>query len=91
MTPNFGPRPYERGDQHKFCGRGREARDLLSLILAERVVLFYAASGAGKTSLSNAQTIRQKAYRNATREEWERYLPSRSCHATGLNGPVPEE
>jgi hypothetical protein len=56
-NPYVGPRPYERGEQQNFYGREREARDLLSLILAERVVLFYAPSGAGKTSLLNAKII----------------------------------
>ncbi|HOU12177.1 MAG TPA: WD40 repeat domain-containing protein [Anaerolineae bacterium] len=56
-NPYVGPRPYERGDAYKFYGRNREARDLLALLLAERVVLFYAKSGAGKTSLLNAQVI----------------------------------
>lgn len=56
-NPYVGPRPYERGDQGKFFGRNREARDLLALLLAERTVLFYAKSGAGKTSLLNAQVI----------------------------------
>ncbi len=56
-NPYVGPRPYERADQGKFYGRNREARDLLALLLAERTVLFYAKSGAGKTSLLNAQVI----------------------------------
>ncbi len=56
-NPYVGPRPYERQDRANFYGRNREARDLLALILAERVVLFYAQSGAGKTSLLNAQVI----------------------------------
>ncbi|HOT91993.1 MAG TPA: hypothetical protein PLJ78_07885 [Anaerolineae bacterium] len=56
-NPYVGPRPYERDDAPKFYGRNREARDLLALLLAERVVLFYAKSGAGKTSLLNAQII----------------------------------
>lgn len=56
-NPYVGPRPYERADRKNFFGRNREARDLLSLILAERVVLFYAPSGAGKTSLLNAEVI----------------------------------
>src|SRR3972149_10191316 len=56
-NPYIGPRPYERQDLHNFYGRAREARDLLSLILANRIVLFYAQSGAGKTSLLNAQII----------------------------------
>ena len=56
-NPYVGPRPFERGDRGTFFGRTREARDLLALIMAERVVLFYAQSGAGKTSLLNTQII----------------------------------
>ena len=56
-NPYIGPRPYERQEFHNFYGRDKEARDLLSLILANRLVLFYAQSGAGKTSLLNAQII----------------------------------
>jgi WD40 repeat protein len=56
-NPYIGPRPFERADRINFFGRTREARDLLSLIMAERVVLFYAQSGAGKTSLLNTQII----------------------------------
>ena len=56
-NPYIGPRPFERADRHRFYGRAREARDLLALIMAERVVLFYAQSGAGKTSLLNTQII----------------------------------
>ena len=56
-NPYIGPRPYQRGERRNFYGRAREARDLLSLIRAERVALFYAQSGAGKTSLLNAQII----------------------------------
>src|SRR5512143_994922 len=56
-NPYIGPRPFERSDRDRFFGRAREARDLLSLIMAERVVLFYAQSGAGKTSLLNTQII----------------------------------
>lgn len=56
-NPYVGPRPFERSDRHNFYGRSREARELLSLILAERAVLFYAPSGAGKTSLINTMII----------------------------------
>ncbi len=69
-NPYVGPRPYERQDQARFYGRNREARDLLSLILAERVVLFYAPSGAGKSSLLNAHVI------PALEEEGFRVLPT---------------
>ncbi len=56
-NPYVGPRPYEREDRQNFFGRRRETRDLTALIMAERVVLFYAPSGAGKTSLLNAKVI----------------------------------
>ncbi len=56
-NPYVGPRPFERGDRHNFYGRDREARELRALVVAEREVLFYAQSGAGKTSLLNAQVI----------------------------------
>ena len=56
-NPYVGPRPYEREDRHRFYGRDREARELRALIVAERVVLFYAQSGAGKTSLLNTRVI----------------------------------
>jgi len=56
-NPYVGPRPYERGDRHNFYGRDREARELRALIVAEREILFYAQSGAGKTSLLNAMVI----------------------------------
>ncbi|MCP4540075.1 MAG: hypothetical protein GY832_23300 [Chloroflexi bacterium] len=56
-NPYIGPRPYRREDQDNFHGRNREARDLLAKIIAERVVLFYAQSGAGKSSLINAKVI----------------------------------
>ncbi len=56
-NPYVGPRPYERRHSQNFYGRNREARDLLALIIAERVVLFYAQSGAGKSSLLNAKII----------------------------------
>jgi WD40 repeat protein len=56
-NPYVGPRPYERGDQKNFYGREREARELQALITAEREVLVYAQSGAGKTSLLNARVI----------------------------------
>jgi hypothetical protein len=56
-NPYIGPRPYSRKDRGNFYGRNREARDLLAKIIAERVVLFYAQSGTGKSSLLNAKII----------------------------------
>lgn len=68
-NPYIGPRtfPRERAREREgegearylFCGREREARDLSSLVVSTRLVLFYAPSGAGKSSLINAGLIPQ--------------------------------
>ena len=61
MTPEFqayvGPQPFEVKDKAIFFGRDLEARDLLSLVIAHNIILVYAQSGAGKTSLINAGLI----------------------------------
>src|SRR2546423_102368 len=59
FQPYVGPRPFERtaADQQRFFGRDREARELLSRVIAHSAVLFYSQSGAGKTSLLNAKLI----------------------------------
>ena len=56
-NPYVGPRPYTREEEKLFFGRERESRDLLSLVVSERLVLFYAQSGAGKTSLINTRLV----------------------------------
>jgi tetratricopeptide (TPR) repeat protein len=53
-APFVGPRPFKREDAPLFFGRTDEADELLSLVVADREVLLYAQSGAGKTSLLNA-------------------------------------
>jgi len=53
-NPYIGPRPFERQDGDRFFGRDREVNEVLSLIIAHRMLLLYAQSGAGKTSLVNA-------------------------------------
>jgi WD40 repeat protein len=52
-----GPRPFEPQDRDVFFGRDGETLDLVALVVAYRVVLLYAASGAGKTSLLNAGLV----------------------------------
>ena len=52
-----GPRPYEESNASIFFGREREARDLLSLVIANQLLLIYAPSGAGTTSLINARLV----------------------------------
>ena len=56
-NPYVGPRPFQRKDAPRFFGREREVRDVVSLVIAQRVVLLYAASGAGKSSLLNAGVL----------------------------------
>jgi WD40 repeat protein len=56
-NPYVGPRTFQREDGDIFFGREREARDILALIASERLVLFYAQSGAGKSSLLNTRII----------------------------------
>jgi WD40 repeat protein len=58
-NPYIGPRPFERrlSDEQRFAGRDREAEEIMAYILGHPVVLVYAQSGAGKTSLFNAQII----------------------------------
>jgi hypothetical protein len=56
-NPYVGTPPFEEKDSDYFFGRGAESRQLTSLIIAQRAVLFYAQSGAGKTSLLQASVI----------------------------------
>ncbi len=51
-NPYVGPRAFLPGEP--LFGRDREARELLALWLAERIVLLQSPSGAGKTSLIQA-------------------------------------
>jgi len=58
-NPYVGPRTFSTAQSHLFFGREREARDLLARVLSERLLLFYAQSGAGKSSLIYARLIPQ--------------------------------
>lgn len=55
--PYVGPRPFELDDRDLFFGREREAHEVSSLVLANKLFMLYAASGAGKTSLVNAGVL----------------------------------
>jgi hypothetical protein len=54
-NPYVGPRPFERtaSDRARFFGRDREVEEIVSLIFSHSLLLVYAQSGAGKTSLFN--------------------------------------
>ena len=56
-NPYIGPRTFQKHEGHLFFGREREARDLISLVASEKLVLFYAQSGAGKSSIVNTRLI----------------------------------
>ena len=56
-NPYVGPRPFESADARFFFGRDREIQDLVAMIVANPIVLLYAGSGAGKSSLINAAVV----------------------------------
>jgi hypothetical protein len=65
-NPYPGPRPFHRDESRLFFGRDHETSQLRSLVLANSLVLLYAQSGAGKTSLVHAGLIPALSERNAT-------------------------
>lgn len=57
QKPYVGPRSFEEEDSNYFYGREQEADALLCLVITNALVLFYARSGTGKSSLINARLI----------------------------------
>ena len=53
--PYVGPRAYEEGEH--LYGRDRDITRVTDLLVAERIVLLYSPSGAGKTSLIRAAIV----------------------------------
>jgi len=60
-NPYVGPRPFEAGQP--LFGRDRELAELRYLLTAQRIVLLYSPSGAGKSSLVNAGLLPRLAER----------------------------
>src|SRR6188472_360112 len=58
-SPYVGPRPFKREpeEQKLFFGRKYESEKIISLIYSHKLVLIYAQSGAGKTSIFNASIV----------------------------------
>ena len=83
-APYIGPRPFEQTDRDIFFGRTQEANELVSLITAHPVVLLYAQSGGGKTSLVKAGLIPL-----LVDEEHFRVLPPMRVKEN-VGGPKPE-
>ena len=57
QNPYVGPRSFEQNESQYFFGRDEEIEILSSLVLARRVVLMFAQSGAGKSSLLRAGLV----------------------------------
>lgn len=57
VNPYPGPSPFKEEDSDRFFGRNREVSEIASLLVAHRLVVLYAQSGAGKSSLINAGVI----------------------------------
>jgi hypothetical protein len=55
--PYPGPRPFAVSEAAVFFGRGAETARLASLVISHSLLLLYAPSGAGKTSLLRAGLI----------------------------------
>src|SRR5215207_5194692 len=56
-NPYIGPRTFKEDERDRFFGRDREANELLARVLSEQETVFYAQSGAGKSSLVNTCLI----------------------------------
>jgi tetratricopeptide (TPR) repeat protein len=56
-NPYVGPRPFRTAEADRFFGRRREAGEIRSLWLSERVVVLHGPAAVGKTSLLNAGVL----------------------------------
>src|SRR6266545_654634 len=56
-NPYIGPRTFTEKERDRFFGREREANELLARVLSEQENVFYAQSGAGKSSLVDTSLI----------------------------------
>ena len=56
-NPYVGPRTFEESESQFFFGRDEEIEILAGLVMARRAALFFAQSGAGKSSLLRAGLI----------------------------------
>jgi len=78
MDPNpyVGPRAFDTDESGYFFGRDEETEILQGLVMSRRVVLLFAKSGVGKSSLVRAGLIpRLTATRTAGRGHRARQLP----------------
>ena len=57
VNPYPGPRSFAEVEADLFFGRESEAERLLAMVISQRLVLFTAQSGAGKSSLVNTRLL----------------------------------
>ncbi len=91
--PFIGPSPFTRADAAYFKGRDEETTILEGLVMSRRVVLFFAQSGAGKSSLLEAGLIpRLMEQRKIGRGERTRIYQKMSVlPVVRVGGPFPLE
>jgi hypothetical protein len=80
-APYPGPRSFTFDEAELFFGRDREQSQLRSLVLAHSLVLLYAQSGAGKTSLIQAGLVPELQQRHVT------VFPSARIRPSGMETP----
>jgi WD40 repeat protein len=90
-NPYVGPRSFEAGERRFFFGREEETAILAGLVMARRAALFYAQSGAGKTSLLRAglipELIRTETQRRGSRVRT--YQKMRVLPVATVGGAIP--
>jgi WD40 repeat protein len=70
-NPYVGPRPFREEEHHLFWGRNDEIDIVAGMVMARRVSLLFASSGAGKTSLLRAGVIYKLTYQETVgRGRW---------------------
>lgn len=79
-NPYVGPEPIAA--DRRLYGRDTEVADVRDLLIAERIVLLYSPSGAGKTSLIQAGLLRE-----LREKEGLRVLLVRGFRSGTANGP----
>lgn len=87
-SPFIGPRPFKEDEAEVFFGRENELAALAAEVVSTQIVLLYAASGSGKSSLINAGLIpvmrdegfgvAQERLSTITSADWQ--LPVDSLH-----------
>jgi hypothetical protein len=86
-NPYVGPRPFRESDWRdgrRLYGRDRETRDVVVMLMAERILLLHSPSGAGKTSLLQAKVIPR-----LRDDERFKVSPPLRVNAVPINGVTP--